>query len=173
MRKGIPSKRIIRIFGQAIFIRRGGYCLEFGVYKGETKKILSKFVNKVYGFDSFEGVQKDWRWDIDMKFFDLSGKLPKLPNNIELIVGYFEDTLPKFVENMNGNVTFLHIDSGIYDSANFVLKTLEKKIVPKTVIVFDEYWNYPNWEQHEHRAFSEFIDRTGYKLSPLHLNIYP
>jgi hypothetical protein len=27
--------------------------------------------------------------------------------------------------------------------------------------VFDEYFNYPNWMKHEHRAFTEFQDRSG------------
>jgi hypothetical protein len=29
------------------------------------------------------------------------------------------------------------------------------------VIVFDEYLNYPGWQQHEHRAVAEFIAATG------------
>ena len=27
--------------------------------------------------------------------------------------------------------------------------------------MFDEYLNYPGWQQHEHKAFAEFIARTG------------
>jgi hypothetical protein len=26
--------------------------------------------------------------------------------------------------------------------------------------VFDEYFNYPGWEQHEHRAWQEFVARS-------------
>ena len=33
--------------------------------------------------------------------------------------------------------------------------------MPGTVVLFDEYWNYPGWRQHEFKAFREFIDRTG------------
>jgi hypothetical protein len=29
--------------------------------------------------------------------------------------------------------------------------------VPDTIILFDEYFNYPNWEQHEFKAFQEFV----------------
>ena len=28
-------------------------------------------------------------------------------------------------------------------------------------MVFDEYFNYPGWEDHEHRAWTEFVARTG------------
>jgi hypothetical protein len=31
-----------------------------------------------------------------------------------------------------------------------------------TVIVFDEYFNYPNWQRHEWRAFQEFIRDSGF-----------
>jgi len=31
------------------------------------------------------------------------------------------------------------------------------------VIVFDEYFNYPGWRQHEYKAFQEFIANTGLK----------
>jgi len=27
------------------------------------------------------------------------------------------------------------------------------------VIVFDEYFNYPNWERHEFKAWQEFVTR--------------
>jgi hypothetical protein len=33
--------------------------------------------------------------------------------------------------------------------------------VPGTIIVFDEYFNYPNWEEHEYKAFQEFIGESG------------
>ena len=30
-------------------------------------------------------------------------------------------------------------------------------MIPGTVILFDEYFNYPNWEAHEYKAFQEFV----------------
>jgi hypothetical protein len=30
-----------------------------------------------------------------------------------------------------------------------------------TVIVFDEYFNFADWEEHEHRAWVEFVAETG------------
>jgi len=38
-----------------------------------------------------------------------------------------------------------------------VLNTLAKRIVPGTVIVFDEYFNFPGWQQDEFRAWQEFV----------------
>jgi len=39
---------------------------------------------------------------------------------------------------------------------------LADRIVPGTIILFDEYFNYPNWERHEFKAFQEFVtDRAA------------
>jgi hypothetical protein len=35
--------------------------------------------------------------------------------------------------------------------------------VPGTIILFDEYFNYPNWEVHEYKAFQEFVTKYGVK----------
>jgi hypothetical protein len=34
-------------------------------------------------------------------------------------------------------------------------------MVPGTIILFDEYFNYPNWEQHEYKALQEFVKARG------------
>ena len=36
-----------------------------------------------------------------------------------------------------------------------MFRNLQDRIVSGTIIVFDEYWNYPGWEQHEFRAWQE------------------
>ena len=36
--------------------------------------------------------------------------------------------------------------------------------MPGTIILFDEYFNYPNWEQHEFKAFQEFVDGATRRL---------
>ena len=36
------------------------YYLEFGTYKGESTNFFSRFVDKLYCFDSFEGLKEDW-----------------------------------------------------------------------------------------------------------------
>jgi hypothetical protein len=36
-----------------------------------------------------------------------------------------------------------------------------------TVILFDEYFNYPNWERHEFKAFQEFVSERHVKYTYL------
>jgi hypothetical protein len=42
-----------------------------------------------------------------------------------------------------------------------VLRTLSPRLKPGAVLVFDEYFNYPNWQRHEWRAFQEFVRDAG------------
>ncbi len=49
---------------------------------------------------------------------------------------------------------------------------LKDQIVPGTIILFDEYFNYDGWEQHEHKAFREFIEETNLNFTYLAYNQY-
>jgi len=137
----------------------GLHC-EFGVFNGGTINHIAGIVKTpVYGFDSFEGLPEGWN-SLDKGHFAVA-QLPQVPPHVTLIKGWFNDTLPKFVAEHPGNATFLHIDCDLYSSTKFVFETLARQIVPGTVIAFDEYFNYPNWEQGEYLAFQEFIKSSG------------
>jgi hypothetical protein len=52
---------------------------------------------KVYGFDSFRGLDEDWTGVGHVKgTFDLSGRLPRVRPNVTLLAGWFRETLPGF-----------------------------------------------------------------------------
>jgi hypothetical protein len=55
------------------------------------------------------------------------------------------------------------MDCDLYDSAKIVFDLLGDRIAPGTIIVFDEYFNYPDWRLHEYKAFQEFVTRKGVK----------
>ncbi len=139
-----------------------GMALEFGVWTGQTLKIITEARGgkEVYGFDSFEGLPEDWRTGFPSRTFGVDGPLPEVPG-AELVVGWFDDTLPGFLTEHPGRVAFLHIDADLYSSAKTVLDQVGPRLAPGAVIVFDEYFNYPGWEQHEHRAWQEYVARTG------------
>ena len=44
---------------------------------------------------------------------------------------------------------------------------LEKRIVPGTVIAFDEICDYPDYREHEMKAFAELLIRTGLSYRPV------
>jgi hypothetical protein len=58
-------------------------------------------------------------------------------------------------------VAFLHIDCGLHSETQKLLTTLGNSIGPGTVIVFDEFFNYPEWDEQEFRAWKEFTSERA------------
>ncbi len=140
-----------------------GLVLEFGVEKGLSITCLAQALQRqptprlVHGFDSFEGLPEDWAGTAESRgAFDRRGQLPKTPANVKLHVGWFDATLPAFLASTDEKVALLHVDCDIYSSTKTIFDLLADRIKPGTVIVFDEYFNYPGWRQHEYKAFQEF-----------------
>ena len=142
-----------------------GQFLEFGVKRGGSIRELARMTsNTIHGFDSFAGLPEDWGGTPLRKGrFQIRRKLPRMPANVVLHSGWFEDSIPAFLEQQREAVAYMHVDCDIYSSTRTVFKYLADSIVPGTVIVFDEYFNYPNWQQHEYRAFHEFVAGHGIK----------
>jgi len=134
--------------------------LEFGVAGGKTINYISKFTSdKVYGFDSFEGLPETWRPGFEKGAFSTNGSLPPVRSNVELIKGWFQDTLPAFIKSQNKKVSFIHMDADLYSSTKCIFDNLKDYIDKDCVIVFDELVNYPGFDGDtgELRAFYEFI----------------
>lgn len=133
--------------------------LEFGVFKGISINHIAQFSDhKVYGFDSFVGLPEKWREGYDKGHFNRKGNLPAVRENVELVKGWFNETLEPFLKNKNQKITFMHIDCDIYSSTKYVLNTTRKYLAPGCVIIFDELVNYPGYKDNgELKAFYEFV----------------
>ncbi|MBU6418289.1 MAG: class I SAM-dependent methyltransferase [Proteobacteria bacterium] len=140
-----------------------GLVLEFGVAKGASlRNLAAQTPRQVHGFDSFGGLPEAWSGTKEQAgAFTQKGKLPKVPPNVVLHSGWFDQTLPPFLAAEAGSVAFLHVDCDIYTSTVTIFTALRDRIAPGTVILFDEYFNYPGWRAHEYKAFQEFIAATG------------
>lgn len=138
-----------------------GMVLEFGVGEGTTLAIMAEKCpgRQVVGFDVFSGLPETWRSDFPEGTF-AQETLPDIPG-ADLVVGLFDDTLSPFLEENPGPVAFLHLDADLYSSTATVLTALGRRLIPGTVVVFDEYFNYPGWQDHEHKAWMEFVAETG------------
>ena len=93
-----------------------GLVMEFGVYRARTLNYLAaKTSQTLYGFDSFEGLPEFWRDGIGKGAFALDG-LPKVRSNVVLVKGWFDDSLPKFLLDLNSSdpLSYLHIDCDLY-----------------------------------------------------------
>jgi hypothetical protein len=140
-----------------------GLWLEFGVYKGNDLKQIARYhKGEVYGFDSFEGLPEDWTHFQRKGRFSLEGGLPgHLPRNAKLVQGWFDQTLPGFLDEHREPIAFLHIDSDLYSSAKTVLHLVRDRLRRGTIIQFDDFVNYPGWQDGEQKAFQEFVELSG------------
>ena len=134
--------------------------LEFGVASGTTINYISKFTSEtVYGFDSFEGLPETWRPGFEKGIFNRNGNLPRVNPNVELIKGWFNETLVNFIQSKNKKVSFIHMDADLYSSTKYIFEVLKDYLDTDCIIVFDELVNYPGFDGDtgELKAFYEFI----------------
>jgi radical SAM superfamily enzyme YgiQ (UPF0313 family) len=139
----------------AVLSASQGVALEFGVYSGRTLRIIRELHDgPVVGFDSFKGLPERWRDGWDQGHF-AKDEAPVIPGTI-VVVGRFEETLDEVLQAIDRHISFVHIDCDIYSSTAFVLDRITPYLASRSTFVFDEYWNYAEWEDHEHRAFKEW-----------------
>jgi len=185
--------RIRELEWLAKYIPDWGLNLEFGVFNGVTISCVATARPELefHGFDSFEGLPEDWDMGdkhVKAEAFDRKGELPDVPDNVSLYKGWFDDTLPKFLDENAGNISYLHVDCDIYSSTNTILDNCNSRIVPGTIIRFDELccWRqvfgeaspdgksnrvlYSTWKQHEWKSMNEWMEKYDRQVIPLSRN---
>lgn len=152
--------------------------LDLGVWLGWSTRLTSDATGqKVYGFDTFEGLVEDWEVDdhlvIKRGTFSLveplaqrfirdtgvtltDGIPPALGRDVEFIKGMTYETLAPFLADRPGApITLFHMDLDTYQSCHHALETCKDHFVEGSVLVFDEYL-VTNGEM---RAFYEFQEK--------------
>jgi hypothetical protein len=140
-----------------------GEVLDLGVFKGNSTRALARlFPDKtIHGFDSFEGLPDDWSYVLKGTFGEIEGRLPDVPENVQLYKGWFEDTLPVWAEeHSDSSISLLRIDCDIYSSTKAIFDSLGHLVSPGTWLLFDELIGYRGWRDHEYKAFEEFLDSS-------------
>ena len=170
------------------YVKLKGLWMEFGVFTGRSIEQFSrKSPDIVYGFDCFDGLPEFWDENNPKGCYGLGGQIPPgyivgenhsmfnnslptnwkpWPENVKLIKGYFEDTLPLFLNKFSGDAAFVHIDGDLYSSAKTVLDNLKPRFKVGSVILFDEILDYDSYREHEIKAFAEFLLDTGFDYIP-------
>jgi hypothetical protein len=153
---GLPMDVLTRALSAT---RIDGLTLECGVYFGRSLRLIAaQTATRVHGFDSFEGLPEAWNVNEPAGAYSTGGRLPSgLPANVVLHPGWFEHTLPEFFAVTPGDIRLLHIDCDLYSSTRTVLQCANARLVPGSILLFDDFLGYPGCEQHELRAFEEFV----------------
>lgn len=170
----IPASTPLEVLDLAIKnISLPGLILEFGVYQGFTVNHIATLVDgSVHGFDSFEGLPETWYGPFQKGKFSID-TLPKVNSNVTLHKGWFDESIDKFLKDYTDSqsrIAFLHIDCDLYSSTKTVFEKLEALMTNGTIVVFDEYFNYPGWRNGEFKAFQEFIEQSQFDYEYLSYN---
>jgi hypothetical protein len=150
-------------------IPKEGMLLEFGVYKGAS---INRFAaalkakndtRPIFGFDSFEGLSEEWSGHHrGAGGFSLDGKLPEVAENVRLVKGWIDETLPPFLDTNPRPIALLHIDTDTYSPAKTILSLCRDRLTPGSIVLFDEMFAYPGWANHEFKALNEIISPDRY-----------
>ncbi len=150
-----------------------GVIAEMGVCTGRTINFIAALNPRstIYGFDSFNGLPEDWsRNDFPLPKGVFGYHNPDVPppvlNNVCLVKGLFNETLPIFASEVlkDQPIALLHIDCDLYQSTVDIFNAIGHRLVKGSIVLFDELYNFPKWEEHEVKALHEFLNRSGKKV---------
>jgi hypothetical protein len=169
-----PERGPDALFAKLSLLHRGldmapkdGLVLEFGVGTGFTMREIARRRLPAHGFDSFQGLPEHWRSGFTKGTF--AQGLPNV-DGANLHVGWFSETLPAFLAEHGDTFAFVHMDADLYSSTKTVFDLAQDRFIRGTVVLFDEYFNYPGWQHHEHQAFTEFVTESGRQCEYLGYN---
>ena len=147
------------------------YYLEFGVCNGVSANFLSNYVNKLYVFDSFEGIREDFVGTPNASgTMNLDKKIPNLNSNVIPNVGWVEDTLDIFLKKHNPKINFIHLDLDTYSPAKFTLEKVKPYLAKNSIIIFDELYNYFGWKHGEYKALNEVFNKDEFEYNAFQIN---
>ena len=146
--------------------------LEFGVATGKTINDFAELLKNtkfdfLHGFDSFEGLQEDW---VGMEKGRTTGAysqkkiLPKVMDNVRLIAGLVQDTLPGFLKENLNPILLVHMDMDTYTPGKFVLENIKSRLIQGSLILFDDFYGYGGWRNHDFKALNEVFSKNEYEI---------
>ncbi len=157
-------------------IKDGDTALEFGVWQGTSINYMANARpdTQFHGFDSFDGIPEDWiRGNPRGTFKVLDRSKLRFAKNVMIHDGMFTDTIPAFVQSTDlSKLELIHIDCDLGKSCDVVLTGLTDSIrETRPLILFDEFYGYLGFEDHEFLSFLNFINATGMDFKVIGRNI--
>ena len=149
-----------------------GNIVEFGVAGGHSTRKIREVVSlletenfngspkAIFACDSFLGLPEKFE-NLRVGYFKQSP--PKI-RGVEIVVGYFEDSLTSALKKKIGKVSFVHFDADLYSSTLCCLNWITPLLQPGTLLLFDEFYSE---KESEKRAFEEWSKSHGKKIRTL------
>jgi hypothetical protein len=132
--------------------------MEFGVAEGHATRILRRASagtkKRVFACDSFKGLKEKFE---NAEPGTFACKPPRIAG-VEIVEGYFEDSLTPELAAKVGCVALASLDADLYSSTLCALKWLTSLLQPGSLLLFDEFLGE---QESEKRAFDEWQRETG------------
>lgn len=154
---------------------------EFGTGRGELAARLHRVMPDnitLHTFDWFRGLPAP---SMHGPMGAFACEIPKwilAADNIIIHEGLFWDTIPNFVQEFKRPLGLIIVDCDLYISTKTIFASIDKLVIPGTIIYFDEYYQNGITEKkktinaaillHEHRAFVEYIQQYNRKFEYLY-----
>ena len=100
-------------------------------------------------------------WRRIARVFDKYSNINELKRN--QFKGKIQSTLEGFLNEKKEKITFVHIDVDTYTPTKFILGKIKPYLQKGSIILFDEFYGYPNWQLYEYKAFTEEFNPNEYK----------
>lgn len=147
---GYPNSliHIFQCLQNAARLNLQGVVAEFGMFKGGTTMLISRFVEalgrdwKVYGFDTFDGFPSprsplDMYAHPDCVYMDLATVQRYFEGrNVEVVPGDVVETAKRL---SNDDIVLAFVDTDNYTSAAAIMDVIADRVVPNGAIVFDHF----------------------------------
>jgi hypothetical protein len=152
-----------------------GHVLEFGVNNGGSLHMIAKTLEllsphnykRVYGFDSFKGLQRFHQEDRtavahrdqykgNKGLLGETLELHSLGESVVLVDGDIEETLPPFMaQNKHHIYSLINVDVDVYPATQAIMKSVWQQLAVGGLVVFDE--GYDEIFPGEGTALQEFL----------------
>ena len=156
----LPREAILEMAVRLSF-KIPGNIVEFGVGEGHSTRVIRRAASacemlypreakkRIYAFDSFKGLPEQFE---NAEVGTFATKPPVIPG-VNIVEGYFEDTLTDELAQGVGSVAFASLDADLYSSTLCALTWLTPLLHSGSLLLFDEFLGE---KESEKRAFEQW-----------------
>jgi predicted O-methyltransferase YrrM len=152
-----PTRESVLRLSVELCERIPGNIVEFGVAEGGSTRVLrresARSKKRVFACDSFKGLREKFE---NAEVGTFACRPPKIAG-VEIVEGYFEESLTPDLASRVGQVAFASLDADLYSSTICALRWLTPLLRSGSLLLFDEFLGE---RESEKRAFEDWQKET-------------
>lgn len=168
-----PSHALVLEVATRLAHRVPGNIVEFGVAEGHSARALRRTLDRlqrgqlagprkrIFACDSFLGLPEEYE-NVGVGAFACA---PPVIRGVEIVEGYFEDSLTSELARRVGRVALAHLDADLYSSTLCALRWLTPLLDAGSVLLFDQYLGAGG--AGERLAHEHWLAETGLRTVPV------